>query len=60
MDSYIVLQPRSKSNKSDKFRVTKYSEWLAFAFQGVISYNYTEFDTYEEAKTAQDEMNKDN
>lgn len=48
--SLVILQPNSKSNPSDKFRLADFDEWLDYHNGDSNEYNYVEYDTYEEAQ----------
>lgn len=58
MECYIVLQPHSLTNPSNKYRVVYSEEWNAFANNQRTSIPfYASFDTPEEAEKCRDEMN---
>jgi hypothetical protein len=49
---YVIIQPRSLSNSSEKYRVVKFHQWM-LALDGLASwYRFDEFDTLVEAKRA--------
>lgn len=54
---YVTLWPMSNTNTSKKFRVAEVGDWQKYAFHKTTSYDYTEFDSYEEAEKYQKELN---
>jgi hypothetical protein len=57
--SAIILQPNSQTNDSDKYRVTYSNDWTRFVNGATLGYAFIDFNTYEEAKKAADEMNRE-
>jgi hypothetical protein len=57
METYIAIYARSNTNPTDKFRVAKNSEWLAYINGERTSYSYEEYDTMAGALEARDEAN---
>ncbi len=55
--SYVVQQPHSNTNPSEKYRVTDYQSWLRFVNGDSDGYEFTEHDT---AVEAQREANRRN
>lgn len=57
--SFIVQQPNSNTNRTDKYRVADSDDLMRFINGAAKSYAYLEFDTYQEAETARDVANVD-
>jgi len=55
--SFIVQQPHSTTNPTDKYRVADSVDLMRFMNGASTSYAYLEFDTYQEAEKVRDEMN---
>lgn len=53
---YVVQQPHSLTNSSDKFRVTEFKDWRD-AEPSVVPFE-SEWSTYREAEKRRDELNK--
>lgn len=54
---YVVLFPRSNTNPSPNYRVAN-SDTVFLVWSGqATAYNFEEYATYDEAKTARDELN---
>lgn len=57
--AFVVLQPNSLTNHSDKYRVVDHKDWAAFANKAVKTIAIAgEFDTYPEAVAERDRLNK--
>lgn len=54
---YVVLQPHSNTNPSEKHRVAWDQDWQKFANGAASSYAFTDFSSYVEAKSAADGLN---
>jgi hypothetical protein len=54
LSTFVVLQPRSNTNPSDKYRVVDFDEWQ----KGDLLYGHTPHDTYEAAKQDADARNR--
>lgn len=54
---YVTLQPNSRSNASEKYRVTEWDQWLAYADEKASHYDYEEFASFGEAEARRDELN---
>jgi hypothetical protein len=52
--SLIVQQPNTAANPSDKYRVTDFKKWLAYANGATTSYAFVAYDTYAAAQEAAD------
>jgi len=48
----VTLQPNSRTNPSDKFRVADYDEWIKYYNGDTDTYDFVEYETYEEAQDA--------
>lgn len=57
--SFIVQQPHSNTNPTNKFRVADSADLMRFINGATKSYAYLEFDSYQEAETARDIANVD-
>lgn len=55
--AFVVQQPNTQTNDSDKYRVTDMHDWLNYVNGATTSYAFTSFDTYQEAKDAADKAN---
>jgi hypothetical protein len=55
--SFVVQQPNSETNRSDRYRVTDYEGWIKYINGASSTYAYVSFDTYAEAKAAADVAN---
>ncbi|TDD97165.1 hypothetical protein [Actinomadura rubrisoli] len=55
--AFVILQPNSSTNPSDKYRVVDNADWMAFINGGTKRVAYTSHDTYEEAEKARDRAN---
>lgn len=55
---YIILQPNSQTNPSDKYRVVFNDDWMRYVNGATRTYAFTAFDTYDEAETVADEANR--
>lgn len=54
---FVVLQPQSNTNPSDRFRVCHTNDWQAFVNGAKSAYAFVEFDDIESALRARDRMN---
>jgi len=55
--AYVVQQPHSVTNNTDRYRVVEFDDWLRYVNGASSSYACTSFNTYEEAKAAADIAN---
>lgn len=54
MQCFVILQPHSNSNPTDKYRVVHTYDLNRFLNGATMSYGFTAFDAYENAKVARD------
>lgn len=55
---FIILNPHTAENTSDKFRLVHSQEWANYRNGASKTYSFTEFATYPEAKEARDKANQ--
>lgn len=56
--SYVVLQPNSNSNPSDKYRVCEYGAWVEYVNGHVQDFDAFEFENSQDAYAKCTEMNR--
>lgn len=52
--TYVVLQPHSNTNPSNKYRVVNFDDWQS----GGLLYEFLSHDSYESAKADADTRNR--
>jgi hypothetical protein len=56
--AFVVLQPHSRTNTSDKYRVVDHEAWVAFINGSAMVVPFAgQFDTYDEAKELRNRLN---
>jgi hypothetical protein len=53
----VVIQPNSRSNPTDKYRVTFYEDLIRYMNGAITSYAFTEWNTYQEAEAIRERIN---
>lgn len=58
--TYVVQQPHSNTNDSDKYQVVKFTDWLRFfgGYETVLPVA-SSFDTYDEAMQERNRLNQE-
>jgi len=55
--TYVVQRPDTGSNHSDKYRVCDVDDWMSYVDEKIESYEFTEWNSYEDAAKYRDSLN---